>query len=197
MTKPVGVLALQGGFQAHLNSLKACGVDGIEVRHPQDLALISSLIIPGGESTALLKLAAPLNFLEAIQNFVTAGAPVWGTCAGMILLAKTVDPLQQSMGLIDTAVLRNAYGSQLQSRIVQGNFDPAVFDQAQGEMVFIRAPKVSAWGAGVRVLANFSGYPVMLQEGRVLVSAFHPELTQELNCHRYFLKLVESSQRRS
>ena len=191
MTATIGVLALQGGFHLHVQHLQQCGVKVREIRLPAQLASVDALIMPGGESTALLTLMTPHLFFPALHTFATQGKPIWGTCAGMILLAKTVIPSQSSLGLIDITVERNAYGRQLQSHIVQGDFNPQIFGISQGEMMFIRAPKITACGSGVTVLASVNGHPVMVQQGHVIASAFHPELSAELHCHQYFIHLIK------
>lgn len=197
MRSSVGVLALQGGFHLHIKQLKRLAIDTQEIRLPEELALVSALIIPGGESTALLELMQPMNFFEAIADFAAKKKPIWGTCAGAILLAKEVKPEQRSMGLIDLSVERNAYGRQLESHIAQGQLEESLFKsigrppRVSQEMVFIRAPKIEKIGPGVKVLARVNDVAVMAQEHKILVSTFHPELSEDLSCHRYFISLIK------
>lgn len=172
-----GVLALQGDFARHQASLHRLGVLAPLIYKPEQLASCDGLVIPGGESTALLRLMEPLRWQHAIQLFHQQGKQLFGTCAGMILLASGVEPAQESLGLIDITVARNAYGRQLDSHVVQGRCDQAVFGVDQVEMVFIRAPKILHCGAGVKTLAWEGGQPVMVQQDNVIVASFHPELS--------------------
>ena len=196
MNKPrvrIGVLALQGDFALHARALEKCGVEAIEVRNPSELDEVEGLIIPGGESTTLLKLMDAGNFVPALEKFHGAGKPIFGTCAGLIILAREVEsPRQFSLGLIDLTVERNAYGRQRES------FEASGVARLDGEsitleMVFIRAPRIKRVGPGVQVLAEHGGEPVMAREGRVLVATFHPELTDGTTVHRYFCDLVSRS----
>jgi 5'-phosphate synthase pdxT subunit len=186
----VGVLALQGDFALHAKALGKCGVEAVEVRKPSELDDVEGLIIPGGESTTLLKLMHAWNFTSAIETFHDAGKPIFGTCAGLIILAREVEsPKQFSLGLIDVTVERNAYGRQRESFEASGvaRFDAGPIPL---EMVFIRAPRIRRLGPSVQVLAEHSGEPVMARQGRVLVATFHPELTDSTTVHRYFCDLV-------
>ena len=186
----IGVLALQGDFGLHAKALEKCGVEAVEVRKPSELDEIDGLIIPGGESTTLLKLMDAWNFTPALEQFHGAGKPIFGTCAGLILLARDVDnPKQFSLGLIDVAVERNAYGRQRESFEAPGTvrLDGA---PVQLEMVFIRAPRIRRVGPGVEVLAEHRGEPVMARQDRVLVATFHPELTDSTAVHQYFCDVV-------
>ena len=186
----IGVLALQGDFALHVKALKECGVDPIEVRKPEQLADLDGLVIPGGESTTLLKLMDEWHFVPALEKFHAEGKPMFGTCAGLILLAREVDnPRQFSLGLIDVDVERNAYGRQRESFETRGT---AVLDGAVTpiEMMFIRAPRIRRVGEGVEVLARQGGDPVMARQGTVLVATFHPEVTGEQAVHRYFCEMV-------
>lgn len=168
----IAVLALQGGFQKHIDALAAAGLDAIAVKKPEQLAGKRHLIIPGGESSALLKLMAPLNWQQAIVDFHADGGHIFGTCAGMILLAKHVQPQQDSLGLIDIDVARNAYGRQIDSFIAEGEYQ-----QQAIELVFIRAPKMTRIGDDVEVLVTHAEQAVMVRQGRVMVASFHPELS--------------------
>ena len=174
----IGVLALQGAFREHARALRLAGAEVVEVRLPEQLDGLDGLVIPGGESTTITKLAAQYGLDEAIRLF---GRPIFGTCAGMILLDRT------HLGLADVEVARNAYGRQVAS------FEADVLIAGEDEPfrgVFIRAPRVRDVGPQVEVLAELDGEPVLLRDGRVLVAAFHPELTDDARIHRQFLDLV-------
>jgi 5'-phosphate synthase pdxT subunit len=207
MVVRIGVLALQGDFALHAKALARCGrasrdwsteeatppieVEAVEVRKPEELAGVGGLIIPGGESTTLLKLMDEWEFAPAIEKFHAAGKPIFGTCAGLIVLAREVEnPRQFSLGLIDVAVERNAYGRQRESFETPG---AAVLDgrRVGVRMVFIRAPRIRRVGAGVESLAEHGGETVMARQGSVLVATFHPELTDDTTVHRYFCDLVQ------
>ena len=189
----IGVLALQGDFALHAKALEKCGVEAAEVRKPIELDEVDGLIMPGGESTTLLKLMDAWNFPPALEKFHSAGKPIFGTCAGLILLAREVEnPKQFSLGLIDVTVERNAYGRQRESFEAPGTL--RLEDKpAQLEMVFIRAPRIKRVGPGVEVLAEHGGEAVMARQDRVLVATFHPELTDSTVVHRYFCDVVEKS----
>jgi 5'-phosphate synthase pdxT subunit len=187
----VGVLALQGDFAAHGKVLDELGVEWQLVKTPGELAQVQGLIIPGGESTTLLKLMAPIAMRPALEQFHAEARPIFGTCAGLILLAQeTVRPQQESLGFINIVAERNAYGRQIDSFIDLGT--PLVEDlgPAPLEMVFIRAPKIVALRAGVTALARWKDEIVLARQGSVLVSSFHPELTSDRRVHRYFLDMV-------
>lgn len=186
----IGVLALQGDFALHARALGRCGADAVEVRKPDELAGLDGLIIPGGESTTLLKLMEAWGFVPALAKLHAAGTPIFGTCAGLILLAREVEnPRQFSLGAIDVTVERNAYGRQRESFEARGT---ARLDgrPVELEMVFIRAPRIRRLGPGVESLAELRGETVMARQGNVLVATFHPELTDDLSVHRYFCDLV-------
>jgi len=186
----IGVLALQGDFALHAKALARCGAEAVEVRKPGELADCDGLIIPGGESTTLLKLMDEWGFVPAIEKFHAEGKPIFGTCAGLIVLAREVEnPRQFSLGLIDIAVERNAYGRQRESFEASG---AASLDGSPVplEMVFIRAPRIRRVGPGVEPLAEHRGEPVLARQGTVLVATFHPELTEDTAVHRYFCDLV-------
>ena len=187
----VGVLALQGDFALHRQALTRCGAESVEVRRPEPLEDVDGLIIPGGESTTLLKLMDAGNFVPALRRFHAAGRPVFGTCAGLILLAHDVEgPRQPSLGLIDVGVERNAYGRQRESFEAEGR---ATLEgrTVPLPMMFIRAPRIRRVGPGVETLARHGDEPVMAREGHVLVATFHPELTADTTVHRYFCQMVE------
>lgn len=190
----IGVLALQGDFALHAKALARCGAEAVEVRKPAELADCDGLIIPGGESTTLLKLMDEWGFVPAIEKFHAEGKPIFGTCAGLIVLAREVEnPRQFSLGLIDVTVERNAYGRQRESFEASG---AASLDGSPVplEMVFIRAPRIRRVGPGVEPLAEHRGEPVLARQGAVLVATFHPELTEDTAVHRYFCGLVRRTQ---
>jgi pyridoxal 5'-phosphate synthase pdxT subunit len=180
----IGVLAMQGNFREHLKMLARLGVHGIEVRKPEELAGLDGLIIPGGESTAIGRLIRLYGLEEAIRHF---DRPVFGTCAGMILLARG-GPLEQ----VDIAVERNAYGRQVASFETDLELEDEVVP-LRG--VFIRAPRVHETGPEVEVLAEHDGEPVLLRQGRVLVASFHPELTEDTRVHERFIEIVREETR--
>ena len=189
----IGVLALQGDFSLHAAALARCGAQAVEVRKPEQLAGLDGLIMPGGESTTLLKLMDAWGFVPALEQFHRAGRPIFGTCAGLILLARGVEsPTQFSLGLIDVDVERNAYGRQRESFEAEGTATLGDRD-APIEMVFIRAPRIRRIGPGVETLARHAGEPVMAREGTVLVATFHPELTDDPTVHAYFCRMVAAA----
>ena len=203
----IGVLALQGDFALHVQALRGCRsasrggasgeasgemveIEAVEVRKPEQLAEIDGLIIPGGESTTLLKLMDEWRFVPALEKFHAEGRPLFGTCAGLILLAREVDhPRQFSLGFIDVDVERNAYGRQRESfetrQTVVLDGRPTSID-----MMFIRAPRIRRVGEGVEVLARLGDDPVMVRQGTVLVATFHPEVMGERAVHEYFCDMV-------
>ncbi|HEV2175656.1 MAG TPA: pyridoxal 5'-phosphate synthase glutaminase subunit PdxT [Terriglobia bacterium] len=189
--KPVGILAIQGDFAMHAKMLDRIGAPWRLVKHVADLDEVGGLIMPGGESTTMLKFFAEEGFGEAIKQFAAEGRPIFGTCAGTILLAKDVlNPPQERLGLIDITVERNGYGRQIDSSVRQGDC-PALADRPV-EMVFIRAPIIRRVGEAVRVLGRADGLPVIVEQGNVLAATFHPELTEDETIHRYFLKKIDS-----
>jgi len=182
--KTVGVLALQGDFEAHRKAIERAGARALEIRSADQLAQCDGLIIPGGESTTMLKLLDVENLTEAVRRF-GASKPIYGTCAGAILLAHEVThPPQPSLDLMDIAVERNAYGRQIDSRIAK----VPVKGGGEFEAVFIRAPIIRKVGKNVRVLAEYEGDPVWVEQGRHMVTTFHPELTEDSRVHRRFLE---------
>jgi 5'-phosphate synthase pdxT subunit len=186
-TKRIGVLALQGDFERHERALARAGAEPIEVRSAADLDQIDGLIIPGGESTTMLKLLEQEKMLEPLRDF-GGRHPIFGTCAGAILLASEVlNPPQRCLGLMDIDVERNAYGRQLDSRIARLKPEGLEGDL---EAVFIRAPIIRRVGDQARVLAKYQGDPVLVEQGRHLVATFHPELTDDSRVHRMFLGKV-------
>ncbi len=188
----IGVLALQGAFREHIDALRKLGVETVEVRLPGQLEGLDGLIIPGGESTAIGKLAVKYGLQDAIRRYVKAGHAVYGTCAGMIMLSKDVGRDQPLLSLMDIKVERNAFGRQLDSFETDLEI-PALGDEPFPG-VFIRAPRIESVGDDVEVLAKLeNGTPVAAREGNMIVTAFHPELTDDLRWHRYFLSLIEGS----
>src|SRR5205823_5133232 len=189
--KRVGVLALQGDFEAHGKAVERAGATAIEVRAAEDLRGLDGLIIPGGESTTMLNLLAEESLMEPLREFGRR-KPIFGTCAGAILLANEVSsPAQASLGLIDVGVERNAYGRQVDSRVTR--ITPEADFQSRtrpGEMeaVFIRAPIIRRVGQGAKVLARYNGDPVLVEEGRHVVATFHPELSSDSRVHELFLQ---------
>lgn len=182
--KKIGVLALQGDFEKHETALQRAGAEPIQVRSAADLDRVDGLIIPGGESTTMLKLLEEEKLLEPLREFGRR-RPIFGTCAGAILLASEVlNPPQASLGLMDIEVERNAYGRQLDSRIAR--LTPQGIE-GDLEAVFIRAPIIRRVGDQVKVLASYQGDPVLVEQGRLLVATFHPELTDDPRIHRMFL----------
>lgn len=184
----IGVLALQGDFDAHREVLERLGAGVVMVRKPAQLREIDGLVIPGGESTTFLKLLGEAGF-EELKRFVTT-KPTFGTCAGAIMLAKEVEnPAQKGTGAIDIRVRRNAYGRQIESTILTSECS---LPGGEMEMVYIRAPRIEEAGAGVEVLAKRDGHPVLVREGKVLAATFHPELTGDTRVHELFLKMVRN-----
>ena len=189
--KKVGVLSLQGDFAAHGAAIARAGAQPVYVRESADLRSLGGLIIPGGESTTMLKLLRIDGLFDAVAEF-GGRKPVFGTCAGAILVADEVSgPAQESLRLMDIAVERNAYGRQIDSRVTQIEPEPEFLARtAPGklEAVFIRAPIIRRTGPTARILARYHGDPVLVEQGRHLVSTFHPELTADLRVHALFLK---------
>ena len=193
MSKRVGVLALQGDFEANEKALVRAGGDVRQVRTAAELDSVDALVIPGGESTTMLKLIDFMNLREPLRHFARE-KPVFGTCAGAILLAKEVlNPGQESFGAVDMTVERNAYGRQIDSRVVQITPE-SEFQQRFGsgnlEAVFIRAPIIRRIGPEVRILAEYDGNPVLVEQGMHLIATFHPELTQDSRVHQLFLSKI-------
>lgn len=191
----VGVLALQGDFREHLNMLRECGVQAVEVRKPEQLAGLDGLVIPGGESTAIGKLMDAFGFLPAVRRRVNEGMGIFGTCAGLVMLAREIvggtdleGRPQPLLGLMDMVAHRNAFGRQRES--FEADIAVPVLGPAPVRAVFIRAPYIVSVGPGVEVLAKFAGKIVLARQGRFLACAFHPELTDDLRLHRYFLERV-------
>lgn len=183
----IGVLALQGDFDAHRKRLEELGATVMLVKKPERLDEIDGLVIPGGESSTFLKLLGEAGF-EKLKDFVRV-KPTFGTCAGAILLAKEIEnPRQLGLGALDIGVRRNAYGRQVDSSIREGMFGGSTI-----EMVFIRAPKISRTGPDVEVLGREGGEPVVVRQGKTMAATFHPELSDDPRIHQVFLDLVRDS----
>ena len=189
--KKVGVLALQGDFEAHQKALARAGAEGVQVRTAAELGEVAALVIPGGESTTMLKLIHAEGLMEPLREFGQR-RPIFGTCAGAILVAAEVShPAQESLGLVDIAVERNGYGRQLDSHVAKIAPEPEFLSRVGGgelETVFIRAPIIRRTGPAVRVLVRHGDDPVLVEQGRYLVATFHPELTGDDRVHRLFLE---------
>jgi pyridoxal 5'-phosphate synthase pdxT subunit len=191
----IGVLALQGAFIEHEKMLQRLGVEAVEVRLPKDLEGCVGVIIPGGESTTIGKLAVQYNLIEPLREMARSGKPLWGTCAGLIFMAKDVQRDQPLLGLMDVTVQRNAFGRQVDS--FEANLSiKGVDGNKLFHAIFIRAPLIESVGAGVDVLARVEKdnqeVIVAAQQGNLLVTSFHPELSNDDRFHRYFVKMAES-----
>jgi pyridoxal 5'-phosphate synthase pdxT subunit len=184
----IGILAVQGDFEAHAAMLERLGVETAEVRTPADLEGCDGLILPGGESTTQLQFLQEEGLGEVILKFAAAGGAILGTCAGAILLAAEVlNPKQDSLKLLDMTVLRNGYGRQVASDVVSG---PSKLKKDLLEMVFIRGPIIERAGPGVEVLAEYAGKPALVQCSNILAATFHPELTDDTTVHEHFLEIA-------
>jgi pyridoxal 5'-phosphate synthase pdxT subunit len=187
----IGVLALQGDFDAHRRRLEELGAEVVLVKKPEQLDEIDGLVIPGGESGTFLKLLGEAGF-EKLKDFVRA-KPTFGTCAGAILLATEVEnPKQEGLGVLDIRIRRNAYGRQIDSSIREGKFLNGSGEASLIEMVFIRAPKIERVGENVEVIATESADPVAVRQGNVMAATFHPELSEDTRLHEAFLDLIAS-----
>ncbi|HEY5057284.1 MAG TPA: pyridoxal 5'-phosphate synthase glutaminase subunit PdxT [Acidobacteriaceae bacterium] len=185
----IGVLALQGAFDVHAQRLREVGAEPVEVRTPQQLANLDGLILPGGESTTMLKFLERGGFFDLLQDYVRR-TPTFGTCAGAILLATHVQsPTQRSLAALDITVERNAYGRQIDSAILT---EPTALPGAPLEMVFIRAPRILTTGTGVETLATRDGFPALVRSGNILAATFHPELSADPRVHQLFLDIVRT-----
>jgi pyridoxal 5'-phosphate synthase pdxT subunit len=189
----IGIFALQGDFEAHGAMLERMGVEHVFVRTPRDMDGVDGIILPGGESTTQWKFLVEEGLDKNLLEHAARGGPIFGTCAGAILLAKEVsNPTQPSFGLSDIVVARNGYGRQLASEVRHGvtALSPKLI-----EMVFIRAPIIERTGPDVDVLASSGGKPVLVRQGRILIATFHPELTTDSTIHDYFMRMVRQSSR--
>lgn len=185
----IGVSGIQGDFREHKWMIEKLGYETFVVRTPQELEKVDALIIPGGESTTMIRIMKRIGLFDVLKEKILNGFPVYGTCAGLIVLAKEIENYpQESLGVIDIKVMRNAYGRQVDS------FDEMV--EIKGfnkpfKAVFIRAPRVDEWGPEVEVLSMFDNHPIMLRQKNVLVTSFHPELTDDTRVHEYFLRMIQ------
>jgi 5'-phosphate synthase pdxT subunit len=192
----IGVLGIQGAIQEHLSILRKAGVEPSWVKDRKEIDSVDALVMPGGESTTMIKLLKRFEMWEALRNRIEGGMPVLATCAGMILLSRKIENVvnQDSLGVLDISVKRNGYGRQINSFEVDLQIDeigPEPF-----RAVFIRAPKIESIGGEVRVLTSYDGSPVLVRQGNVLAASFHPELSGDLRIHRYFLKMAEAAGKR-
>lgn len=204
--RPIGVLGIQGDFDAHARALARLGEEARVIRWPRELQEVDALVMPGGESTTLIKLMREVGFFDPLRRFQASGRAIYGTCAGAILLARRVtDPEQYSLGLIDIDIQRNAYGRQRESfETAEGSLTSTSLLEAGEavpgpgggrpgrplELVLIRAPRITRVGRGVQVLATHRGEPVLVRQGPVLAGTFHPELGEDSLVHRYFLRIA-------
>jgi 5'-phosphate synthase pdxT subunit len=185
----VGVLALQGAFREHIRMLKSLGVETMEIRLPVELGEVDGLIIPGGESTTMRKLMADYGLIDSVKGFAAAGKPVFGTCAGLIVMADRINGEKQDLlNLIDIDVERNAYGRQVESR--EADIPGKVFGENLFHAIFIRAPRILGTGPGVEALALYEGQVVLARQKNILVATFHPELTGDARVHKLFLQML-------
>src|SRR5438445_4360574 len=184
----IGILAVQGDFEAHAAMLARLGADTAEVRTPDQLEGCDGLILPGGESTTQLQFLQEEGLADAIEKFAKQGGAIFGTCAGAILLATEVqNPRQDSLKLLDMTVLRNAYGRQIGSDVVSG---PTNLKKGPREMVFIRGPIIERSGPGVKVLAEYAGKPALVQRDQIMAAPIHPQVTDDTTVHEHFLGLA-------
>jgi 5'-phosphate synthase pdxT subunit len=189
----IGVLAIQGDYAAHAEALVEAGATPVEVRNRDELSDLEGLILPGGESTTMLKFLERRRFFDDLKQYC-GQHPVFGTCAGAILLARQVrNPAQRSLGVLDAVVERNAFGRQIDSTILTGE---TTLPGGPLEMVYIRAPRIVETGAAVEVLARRDGLPSLVREGSVMAATFHPELSADRRVHRAFVELVAASRRK-
>ena len=191
MTIKIGVLALQGAVEEHIGSLRRAGAEGVTVKRVEQLDELHGLIIPGGESTTIGKLMRKYGFIEAVRKFAADGKPIFGTCAGLIVLAQRIDGGEEPhLGLMDMTVVRNAFGRQRES--FETDLDVAGLDRPL-RAVFIRAPLIKEVGPGVEVLSVYNGEIVAARQDRLLACSFHPELTDDSALHAYFVAMAEEA----
>lgn len=186
----IGVLALQGAFREHRWMLERCGAEAVEVRKPEDLDDLAGLVIPGGESTTIGKLLGEWGLMDKIKERAAAGMAIYGTCAGMILLARDIAGSDQPrLGLMDVTVRRNAFGRQRES--FEADLNVPEFGPEPVRAVFIRAPYIESAGPGVKVMAAVGEHIVIARQGNLLATAFHPELTDDDRIHKYFIAMIQ------
>jgi 5'-phosphate synthase pdxT subunit len=191
----VGILAVQGDFEAHAKTLARMGVEYVFVRTPGDLEGVDAVILPGGESTTQWKFLVDEGLDKSLVQHAARGGAIFGTCAGAILLAREVrNPAQESLGLADITVVRNGYGRQLSSEVRHG---ATAISEEPIEMVFIRAPIIERVGPDVEVLGKSEGQPVLIRQGRMLIATFHPELTSDARVHEYFVRMARETRETS
>ena len=193
MNIKVGVISLQGAFKEHISRLKECGISVAEVKFPEQIKDIDGLVIPGGESTTINKLLVKYKFKESLDKFYRDKKPIFGTCAGLILLAKNIEGGGRSLGYIDISVQRNAYGRQMES--FEELLDIRLDNNQNGgkfKSIFIRAPKILNVGRKVRILGKFKEDIVLVRDNNVMASTFHPELTEDLRIHQYFINMIKN-----
>ena len=188
----IGVLALQGDVREHIEAIRRAGGEAVPVKTREEIAQVDGLIIPGGESTTVGKLLDRFQLMDVVREMPGLGKPIFGTCTGMILLAKNIEEsAQPRLGLLDVTVRRNAFGRQIDS--FEEDLPVTGVPGGPVRAVFIRAPYITGIDAGVEVLAEHDGHPVMVREGHLLAAAFHPELTDDPRIHRLFLDMVEAA----
>lgn len=191
----IGILAIQGDYEAHSKMLDRLDVPWTYVRRPEDIDGIDGIILPGGESTTHIRIMREEGVWDAMERFAVRGGAFFGTCAGAILLAREVhNPPQASLALLDISILRNGYGRQLASDVHEGQ---TKLSDRPIEMVFIRAPIIQSFGKAVDVLAADAAHPVLVQEGPNLAATFHPELTDDPTVHRHFIEMVRRNRQRA
>lgn len=192
-TQLIGVVSYQGDFQRHISMLNQLGVETREVRNQSDLQGVHGVVLPGGESTTIGMLMERFGVAEALKARAAEGLPVFGTCAGLILLAEEIlNSTQPRLNLLPISVERNAYGRQIES--FEASLSSALFGETAIEGVFIRAPRIRRWASDVEILADFEREPILVRYGSILGASFHPELTQDTRIHRYFLEMVDAVQ---
>ena len=193
MSVKIGVLALQGAFREHVRMLKRCGIEAEEVRLPSQLDDLSGLVIPGGESTTMVKLLRRYGFEAPLEHFASSGRPLFGTCAGAILLAAGQDGCKKTLfPHVDIDITRNAYGRQIESR--EAEVELSFSKDPPFNAIFIRAPIINATGPSVEALSFYRGRVVLARDAAILVATFHPELTEDDRIHRYFISMVKNAQ---
>jgi 5'-phosphate synthase pdxT subunit len=183
-----GVLALQGDWAAHAAVIDGLGAEPVAVRTRDELDAVEALVLPGGESTAMLRLMEADGLARALTERIGGGLPVLGTCAGIILLARSTEPPQPTLGLLDLDVARNAYGRQVHSRVAAVDLDDSIAGRATFDGVFIRAPKITRAGPGVTVLGRCGDDPALVRQGTIIAATFHPELTGDDRIHRMLIE---------